>query len=252
MRTGSMPEIGWVIHDRSGLVAKECREWSNRCGFQVNQTYVINNSEDYQLFEEIPGNNTAFEFSGYAQALDLMQGDGPFVLVNDSLFRHHWSRAWCIMLHRLLEDLWLCTQDGKILGDLRRESIEFPEKPSTYWASWIFVMSDRWALQRMRVALERVIQAEWSEPSPEYEHYVKKWLNKSWWRGGWQGNPTPTAIHRKRISIRREHELSRILLMEQRLTPYSIGHRQQVLYRITRWTDRMMARYSAIRRKPHG
>jgi hypothetical protein len=245
----SLPEIGWVIHDSSGRMARQCRKWSLRCGFQSHQIYVINNSGDSQGVGEMRGNNSAFEFSGYALALDMMKGNGPFVLVNDTLFCHHWNLSWRFMLQRLLADSWLYARDGRILGDLRKESIEFPEKPSTYWASWILVMSDRSALQRVRDALQRVNLAEWSASSPAYEAYVENWLHRPWWRGGWQGNPTPTAIQRKKISIRREHELSRILLQEHGLPAIALGHRQPICYRITRWVDRAMTRYSAFRRK---
>lgn len=247
-----MPEIGWIIYDPSGLVASQCRQWSKLCGFQGHQVNVINNFERSPAVGEIPGSNVAFEFSGYAQALDMMQGDGPFVLLNDSLFRHHWSGGWRYMLRHLLAELRPWAQDGRILGDLRRESIEFPEKPSIYWASWIFVMSDRLALERMRAALERVIREEWAAASPVYENYIDQWLHQSWWRGGWQGHPTPSAIQRKRVSIRREHELSRILLVEQGLEPNNIGFNHPVLYKITRLVDRAMARYSAIRRQAAG
>ncbi len=244
-----MPEIGWVIHDSSGTVAKQCVAWSTRCGFRDHQIYVINNFEGAQGLGEIPGNNGACEFSGYAQALDMMQGDGPYVLVNDTLFRHHWQLSWRIMLQRLLADTWFYGQEGKILGDLRRESREFLEKPQTYWASWILAMSDRSALQRMRTALERVNREEWSASSPAYNTHIEQWLQRAWWRGGWQGNPTPAAIQRKKISIRREHELSRILLQEQGLPALALGHRQPLRYRITRLMDRALARYSAIGRK---
>jgi hypothetical protein len=213
------------------------------------QIYVINNFGGNPAPGEISGNNSAYEFSGYAHALDLMQGEGPFVLVNDTLFRHHWSNSWRIMLQNLLKKSDFCAQEGSILGDLRRESIEFPEKPLTYWASWILFMSDRTALQRIRTALERVNRADWTLSSPAYDAYVMQWLQRPWWRGGWQGNPTPAAIQRKKISIRREHELSRILLREQGLPALALGHHQPLRYRITRWVDRFLARYSALMRR---
>ena len=248
MSLPDLPEIGWVIHDRSGKVASRCRAWSQRCGFSEQQIYVINNFVGPSAAGEIPGNNTAYEFSGYAQALDLMRGHGPFVLVNDSLFRHHWTNSWRIMLQHLLKDSERSMHQGSMLGDLRRESIEFPEKPLTYWASWILYMPDRTALQRLRTALDRVNRADWTPSTPAYDAYVEQWLQRPWWRGGWQGHPTPAAIQRKKISIRREHELSRILLQEQGLPALALGYRQPVRYRITRWVDRTLARYAAIRR----
>lgn len=247
-----MAEIGWVIYDEAGLGANQCREWSRLNGFEEDQIFVFNNFVGRMSQHESAGDNAAYEFSGYALALDKMQGQGPFVLINDTLFRHHWKPGWAYLLRGLLNDPWLWSTSGRIVGDLRSESFEFPEKPATYWASWIFVMSDRIALQRMRTALERVIREDWSKPSQAYVDYLDQWLNKSWWQGGWQGNPSPAALQRKTLSIRREHELSRILLNEQALTPYAVGHHQKFLYRVTRLIDRMLARYAAIRRNLHG
>lgn len=247
-----MPEIGWVIYDESGLVANQCRNWSRLCGFKEDQIFVFNNWVGKTSQGEIKGDNTAYEFSGYALALDRMQGPGPFVLINDTLFRHHWKWGWALMLRQTLNDSWIQSTKGVIVGDLRTESFEFPEKPSTYWASWIFVMSDRIALQQMRNALERVIQEDWTKPSQAYVDYIAQWLNKPWWQGGWQGKCTPDALKRKTQSIRYEHELSRILVQEQAITPYTMGSRPTLLYRVTRLVDRILARYAAIRRNGHG
>lgn len=219
--------------------------WAARIGISAGRLRLIENKPGAP--EGIAGDNRALEFSGYSKALDMFEGEGPFVICNDTLLRVHWSQGWA----RLIA-LWLYENVGntrvEIWGDIRQEEIVWEEKPAIYLASWLWVLPNRASLDAFKQLLDRVVNQPLGEPSAPYLDYYKNWLGKPWWAGGWYGSPNEAELSRKLKSIRMEHALSLEIHRHYPEAMFSLGWNYPYLYRAIRLVDRFLARYHAMKR----
>jgi glycosyltransferase family protein len=238
--TYNKPEIGWLLYGSNPVKRAQMLAWQTDLG--IERAYIVNNHPQQQLPDEKPGTNEQYEFSAYEELLQSFEGPGPFVLVNDTLFRNHGNELWKrLVQHSLLAN----TAYPYLWGDWRSEKIVFPEKPATYLASWIFVIPDRATLVAFQSALACILHTPLPEPSADYVHYVRNWLQSDKWFSGWHGPGDPTTLARKQRTVRLEHALS-IELRKRGLFLKSLGQHQRALYFWTRIYDRLRTRWMAL------
>jgi glycosyltransferase family protein len=234
------PEIAWLIYGSDPTKRQQMNDWASALG--IRHASIVNNLASSCAVDEIPGTNVDFEFSAYEQLLDSFQGPGPFVLVNDTLFRNHGQFLWQKLVARALAD------PGSypfIWGDWREENIVFPEKPATYLASWIFVIPDRASLEVFKASLTHILHGDLPVASEAYTKYVINWLKSDKWFSGWHGPGDEKTLMRKQRTVRLEHALS-IELKKRGMIYRSLGHFGKPLYAWIRIYDRLRTRWMAL------
>lgn len=232
-------ELGWVIYGSSSAKRVQMQAWAEKLG--VSEQWIVNNHAASRTADELAGSNTAYEFSAYLQLARTFTGPGPFLLVNDTLFRNHTQRGWAWLTKKCLQ----ASSESVIWGDIRKEKGEIPERPNVFLASWIFVIPDRKQLDNFVQVLEAVVQQK-QQPSAAYEAYLQAWLQPGPWYKGWHGGHDPAAIARKRAAVQWEHGLSKGL-QAAGVRLGSMGQQQRLLYVLIRWHDRLVTRWQAIR-----
>lgn len=207
---------------------------------------VLNNDTKQPHFGE-PGNNRYFEFGGYLDLMERFQTEGPYVLVNDTLFSHHHTGAWMYFIDKITDSISKHPKGLCVFGDIRRDGGDIPERPDPFLASWLFIIPNRDSLEvlkaRLRAVLARQVPVTFS---PSYEEFLNSWLKtKSIWTG-WQGRATEANVLRKRQCIYWEHALSKELALAG-VDLISAGSFHPMLYACIRVYDRLWNRWKALK-----
>lgn len=204
----------------------------------ADHVFVLNNHSASVEADEIAGNNQFYEFSGYRELCDRFSGEGPFVILNDTLWVNRWVRGWSKLLRSFQQ------KNNGVYGDIRIENGEIPERPNTYLASWVFVLPNREVLDQFIASLDAVMHDTYPEPSKAYRQYIDRWFAPRWY-AGWHGVRSKEALSRKLHCIRMEHALSKVLL-EKGLTLHSVGENRPLFYAILRIADRSYTLWKRI------
>ena len=206
---------------------------------------VVNNDRDNSGFGE-QGHNRQFEFGGYLEVMEGFQTEGPYVVVNDTLFDNHHTGAWLYLIDTIAERILEEPQRLCVVGDIRRDGVDIPERPDPFLASWLFIIPNRDSLEVIKACLRAVLAREVPAVfSPSYEAFLNSWLKtKSIW-SGWQGRATEANVVRKRHCIYWEHALSKELALAG-VDLISAGRYHRGLYAGIRMYDRLWNRWKAL------
>jgi hypothetical protein len=150
--------------------------------------------------------NSHYEFGGYLAGSLGVQSEGPYVIVNSTVFqtRSLWAWKWILRSSNGFK--------APIFGDATPSPDPYIEEiPHPYYASWIFLVRDREALKAFSDALVRVLGTVTPKPSPAYAAYLQRWLEPRSRLYGWHGTNTSKALARKKQTIQWEHRLSKEL-----------------------------------------
>ena len=237
--TMAMSSLGVVIYGSSLSKRKRISHFARQ--LDVQELRVLNNHAPTQQADELLGSNRHFEFSGYRALCDQISGEGPFIILNDTLWVNRWVGGWRRLLSRVTEN----QSTTLVYGDVRVEGGRIPERPNTYLASWVFVLPNRNALEQFAASLDAVMHHNYPPPSPEYARYLHRWFEPRWF-GGWHGVRTPETIARKQHCIRMEHALSAHMLTNG-LSLQSLGQTQPVFYALLRLVDRLRTLWHRLR-----
>ena len=236
----SNTELAWLIYGSSEKKRQQMAQWAQ--ALRIEQVYIANNHPTYFEPDELRGTNENYEFSAYEQLLSAFKGPGPYLLLNDTLFRNHGDWLWRQLVDKALE------KPGAypvVWGDWRSESVVFPEKPAEYLASWIFMIPDRDALTAFQACLQQVMHHPLPQASLAYEQYIRNWLQSDKWFSGWHGASDAKTLIRKQRTVRLEHALS--LEMRLRGLEYrSLGQYAPIYYSWVRLYDRVRTRWMAV------
>ena len=232
---------GLVTFAKRNQWSKPLAQW--RAQFFRSTGWVVNNWAEQASEGEMAGHNRQYEFGGYLTLLQKMEPlQGPYVLVNDTLFRTHHRQGWMNLLKKVPARIE--SESRAVYGDIRWDGTALPERPNPFLASWIFVLPNKESLQLFQSVLEEVLMEETPALSPAYESFLQDWLSaNSRWRG-WHGRLTPDALARKRACILWEHRLS-LRLMESGMHLRSLGEWDPSLYSRLRLIDRIKTRWNA-------
>ena len=233
-------ELGFVLYGSTPSKRAKVSQVAKRLG--GTQTYIVNNHSDSCREDEIKGTNRSYEFSAYRDLLREFKGMGPFILVNDTIFRNHGAMLWMQLLQSGLKS---GVSYPEILGDIRNEKVHFEEKEQKYLASWIFLIPDRVTLEVFEEVLDELISNKLKGPSNAYRAYIKDWLNRKSMFSGWHGPKDRQTLLRKEFTVRLEHELSK-RLVKRGMAISSFGRHSPIIYQLTRGYDRVKTRWMAI------
>lgn len=219
--------------------------WTNFTQGISSCAWVVNNAIEGKNGAEIGGNNAAFEFSGYLVVAREFKGEGPFLIVNDTLFKNHQTPLWKALVERVLVTAnW---NEDAVWGDIRNDGNTLTERPNPFLASWIFIIPNRKVLAVFTDALETMIKAPMPTFSEPYEQFLTAWLRKRP-LGGWHGTRNEAAMERKRLAIKYEHTLSKKLLAAG-IELRSMGEKSPFRYWVTRLADRVSTRLLSMRKQ---
>lgn len=160
----------------------------------------------------VQGSNRHFEFSGYLEGMEassLEEEDPYWVILNDTLFSHHWALGWRHLIARVS-----LLKDG-IYGDYRREPILWDGRPLDLYASWIFMVKGPLVRLKFQVMLKEVLSM-FDTPLnfPGYEVYQQRYMRATLW-SGYTSILHPAkhaeALQIKKQCIHAEHRLGRTL-----------------------------------------
>lgn len=243
--SANSPEIGIVVYGASPSRLLRLRHWASAVG--AEQCLIIENKAGAATHGVVQGDNKHSEFSAYMQLCSLFGGDGPYLIVNDTLVRTHWAYGWARLCRKVLRGK---LDELSIIGDIRNDGDNIAGKPSVYFASWIFVIPSRKTLEAFRAALEQALIHPETLPS-DYNQWLDRWLSPGSLSGGWHHKAGEAEKRRKRFCIVTEHRLSQ-QLPAHGLRMVSAGRFNPVLYFLIRLADRLKTRLSAlvIRLKP--
>ena len=207
---------------------------------------VVNNDRDKPGFG-VPGHNRQFEFGGYLEVMEGFQTEGPYVVVNDTLFGNHHTGSWLYLINTIAERILEEPQRLCVVGDIRWDGVGIPERPDPFLASWLFIIPNRDSLEVIKACLRAVLAREVPAVfSPSYEAFLNSWLKtKSIW-SGWQGRATEANVVRKRQCIYWEHALSKELALAG-VDLISAGRYHRGLYAGIRLYDRLWNRWKALK-----
>jgi hypothetical protein len=160
-------------------------------------------TKDAKRVEVTEVSNSHYEFGGYVAGVQRVQTEGPYLVVNSTVFLTRALGIWKRVLNASN------VYKSPIYGDATPSpDPRIPEIPHPYYSSWIFLIRDREALKTFSTALERSLSQVASEPSPAYAAYLERWLNPRNRFYGWHGPKTPQSLQRKKLTIGWEHRLS--------------------------------------------
>ena len=239
-KANKQAELAWLIYGSSIDKRALMSDWAKN--LNIDQVYIANNHPLLYEADELRGTNENYEFSAYEQLLNQFQGPGPYLLINDTLFRNHGHQLWGRLVKKALQDPGAFPD---VWGDWRSESFVFPEKPAQYLASWIFLIPDRPTLILFQTSLHNIIHHKLPQTSTEYEEYIKNWLQSDKWFSGWHGSSDAHTLKRKQRTVRLEHALS-IEMRINGLVYSSLGNHAPVYYAWVRLYDRIRTRWMAV------
>jgi hypothetical protein len=204
--------------------------------------FVFNNNVN-QACSYLDGDNEYFEFSAYKKMIPIFNGAGPFLILNDTLFKTHRALYWIRLIqnHQKIFKGSNATENA-VFGDIRFDGNEFNERPNPFLASWVFLLHSRKELDLFGIALSNVCNESTFNSTPEYDNFIHKWLNNKSWFSGWHGPKVESA--RKIKSIKMEHRLSKEF-NSIGLKIKSLGEGQVLFYKWLRLMDRLYTRMKA-------
>jgi hypothetical protein len=227
-------EIAMIKYGEDYAGNQTILDWCKKLG--CHNPIIINNKTSHLQSNEVAGDNSYFEFSAYRIAISAFKTEGPFLIINDTLFKHHIPKAWSLLIQNASR---LKTSTPAVWGDLRKENISFSEKEEEFLASWIFYIPDRTSLFAFQMALEEAIASLGQPLSIGYQSYIDHWLRGNYWLRGWKGSIDDETYKRKWLSIRLEHGLSKSLSSQGVMRSFM---QITMLYKITRWAERILYR----------
>lgn len=236
--------IAWIIYESNPEKRKRIQAMNEQ--LKAKQQLIVNNAGHAILADEILGSNSDFEFSGYLEAIAHFTGEGPFLLVNDTLLLTHWLPGWTKLFKRAQRSPEFFPA-ATVAGDIRWEEVIIPERPIPYLSSWVFWCNDRQALLHLEHALRKVIAQDMKPPSVVYQNYLDRWFQPSSAFSGWHGELNSNTYHRKLRCVRLEHALSLALAENKPLR--SLGELAPNSYWLLRIIDRFRTRWSAWQKR---
>jgi hypothetical protein len=225
-----MSSLGVVIFGSTSVKRRNIAALSKHLG--VTDLHILNNDKASLQEDEISGNNLFYEFSGYYELCRHFTGEGPFVILNDTLWVNRLVGGWQTLLRSAIRQI----NGNGVWGDLRVEGGVIPERPNTYLASWIFVIPNREVLSQFAASLSVVMHDAYPPPSPAYKVYLDRWFVPRWY-GGWHGVRSNESLARKLQCIRMEHTLSAVIT-EKGLRVHALGEKRSLFYALLRLIDR--------------
>jgi len=206
------------------------QRWADRLGAQLT---LLHTHPDRAGLPTYVGKDH-FEFGAYAAAARHAAPNGPYVVVNDTLFRSHASGLWANWLLAARSSM----HASGVFCDVYPAPKERPvEIPDPYASSWIFYAPTRSSLENFSAAVQRVLEAPTPPLSSAYTAFLDRWLNHPLPGVGYQGPRSPEDLARKRQTIVWEHSLSRELQAAGQLHPF-VGPG----YRALRTLDKLLRR----------
>lgn len=231
-------EIAFIKYGNEYAENQEITDWCHK--LNCVDPVIINNNLSSLMPGELPGDNSFFEFSGYQIAVKSFKTNGPFLIINDTLFKHHLSVGWIWLINKAIQSK---LDSPTVWGDPRKEKITFPEKENIFLASWIFYIPNRQSLDAFELALDKAIKGIGHPLSDPYQKYIHQWLNEPSLLSGWKGKMDEQTYQRKFISIQLEHALSRALSANGFLRSFG---QVTYLYRLIRILERIRYRFNLV------
>ena len=204
---------------------------------------VLNNKPKAARPSEIQGSYAHYEFSGYLEMCESLTGTGPFVIVNDTLFKTHYTVGWLRLLKRAM--IQLNKDTVTVYGDIRWDGPAYAERPNPFLASWLFVLPNVHTLEVFKQSLAEILNEPASLGSEAYQAFLHAWIFPKGKLSGWHGGAKDDyARIRKERCIRLEHRLSTVL-PQHGLPLTSLGSFSPFFYMILRGMDRLNTRIKA-------
>lgn len=204
---------------------------------------VLNNMPNAARPSEIQGSYAHYEFSGYLEMCESFTGTGPFVIVNDTLFKTHYTVGWLRLLKRAM--IQLNKDTVTVYGDIRWDGNAHAERPNPFLASWLFVLPNAHTLDVFKQSLAEILNEPTSLGSEAYQAFLHAWIFPKGKLSGWHGGAKDEhARIRKERCIRLEHRLSTVL-PQHGLPLTSLGSFSPFFYMILRGMDRLNTRVKA-------
>ena len=204
---------------------------------------VLNNMPNAARPSEIQGSYAHYEFSGYLEMCESFTGTGPFVIVNDTLFKTHYTVGWLRLLKRAM--IQLNKDTVTVYGDIRWDGNAYAERPNPFLASWLFVLPNAQSLDVFKQSLTEILNEPTSLGSEAYQAFLHAWIFPKGKLSGWHGGAKDEhARIRKERCIRLEHRLSTVL-PQHGLPLTSLGSFSPFFYMILRGMDRLNTRVKA-------
>jgi len=204
---------------------------------------VLNNKPKAARPSEIQGSYAHYEFSGYLEMCESLTGTGPFVIVNDTLFKTHYTVGWLRLLKRAM--IQLNKDTVTVYGDIRWDGHAYDERPNPFLASWLFVLPNAHTLDVFKQSLAEILNEPASLGSEAYQAFLHAWIFPKGKLSGWHGGAKDDyARIRKERCIRLEHRLSTVL-PQHGLPLTSLGSFSPFFYMILRGMDRLNTRVKA-------
>lgn len=200
----------------------------------LEQTFVVDNHHP-AAHQAMQGTNRYFEFSGYHEALLELKNRGAskVIIVNDTLFSHHYVAGWKDLISRAMSKT-----DDRVLGDGRTEPVYLGGRPLEILASWLFILPGTGAISAFEQGLSQSLSMfDEAIEEPEYIAYQKRYL-RARWMGGYTRKIQEESDEMwiKKRCIWAEHRLSRYL-QEKQMFQRLVGKRYQLVH----WVDRYLA-----------
>jgi hypothetical protein len=203
--------------------------------------YTINNYQGGCIDSEIQGHNQLQDLGAYLSLCEQFTGDGPYLLINDTLFTNHISWAW-----KYYVKLWQkynsnLLEINSVWGDIRKPNNPPQEIPSHYLASWIFIIPNKTVLTTFSSQLSSAIHDSAKNPmSVSYQSYLTNFLNGNVFRG-WHKIVEKTKKDQKMECYIVEHKLNRLLL-ESNIQLHSLQEVKPILGLFIRTIERIFTR----------
>lgn len=213
-----------VAYGYTPAKAKKWRQWLDRVGQMAYPSVVVDNAPDAAMSDDqdgiriLQGSNAQFEFSGYREGIQALSAQNPVVLVNDSLFSHHATKAWAQLVRNVLAEP-LHGNPG-VVGDPRIEPIRIDGQPLRHLASWMFVLRSDGDRAQFTSALDHAITHFDQAPTwPGYAEFLAHYYAPSRRWGGYTQALSPEDLERKMSCSWAEHRLSLHLQQQGQLRP---------------------------------
>jgi hypothetical protein len=215
-----------VAYGYTPAKAKKWHRWLDRIGPAAFPSVVVDNAPSAGVMvgdrgiRIIHGSNSQFEFSGYREGLQALDAKAPVVLVNDSLFSHHATKAWAQLVRNALAE----PQHGNpgVVGDPRTEPIRIDGQPLRHLASWLFVLRTNGDRAQFTSALDHALTHFDQAPTwPGYAEFLAHYYAPTRRWGGYTQALSPDDLERKKRCSWAEHRLSLHLQRQGQMRPLS-------------------------------
>ena len=237
-------EVGYVTFLGKDQKRPPIQQWLKPLiPFQLN---TINNYPNGCVDLEIQGHNQIQDLGAYLSLCQQFKGDGPYLLINDTLFTNHISWAWKYFIKLWLKHNSNQFDANSILGDIRTPSNPPQELPSHYLASWIFVIPNKTVLTTFSNQLNHAIHnSSKNTLSASYQSYLTNFLNGDVFRG-WHKIVDESKKNQKKECYIVEHQLNRLLL-EANVQLHSLQEGNSTMGLFIRTIERIYTRTTFIK-----